>query len=162
MIFEQLLLPEELLFFSESARGSVHNLSLTLSLFFFLQQLLLASRAAGYSYLCQPVTYSKDVNEVRVKILPAHTHTNATLNSHIRSGPGHASVIWLDLKEKPNREEMKLRLQLQLCVVISGQLGRDLQSSGRGCRISPLSDPALVTALCPCSLMMAVCHAAVA
>uniref|UniRef100_A0A673GRB3 Elongation of very long chain fatty acids protein n=1 Tax=Sinocyclocheilus rhinocerous TaxID=307959 RepID=A0A673GRB3_9TELE len=28
--------------------------------------LLLGSRAAGYSYLCQPVNYSNDVNEVRI------------------------------------------------------------------------------------------------
>lgn len=40
-----------------------------LHLLYFLlwfHQLLLGSRAAGYSYLCQPVNYSNDVNEVRV------------------------------------------------------------------------------------------------
>lgn len=33
----------------------------------------MAARAASYSYICQPVDYSDDPNEVRVR---AHTHTN--------------------------------------------------------------------------------------
>lgn len=45
-------------------------LSLFLTSFpLFTHQLLLGSRAAGYSYLCQPVNYSNDVNEVRVSSL---------------------------------------------------------------------------------------------
>lgn len=31
-------------------------------------QLFLAARAANYSYLCQPVDYSDDPNEVRVSV----------------------------------------------------------------------------------------------
>lgn len=45
-------------------------------------QLLLASRAAGYSYLCQPVKYSNDVNEVRVSSLQ---HTQHITHLHISS-----------------------------------------------------------------------------
>lgn len=33
-----------------------------------LFQLFLAARAANYSYLCQPVDYSDDPNEVRVSV----------------------------------------------------------------------------------------------
>lgn len=49
------------------------NLDLTLP-FAPSYQLLLASRAAGYSYLCQPVNYSNDVNEVRVSSLACTFH----------------------------------------------------------------------------------------
>lgn len=49
------------------------DLSFNLDELFVLlsHQLLLASSAAGYSYLCQPVNYSNDVNEVRVGA-PSH------------------------------------------------------------------------------------------
>lgn len=40
----------------------------------------MAARAASYSYICQPVDYSDDPNEVRVSVLPrrqtdTHPHT---------------------------------------------------------------------------------------
>ncbi len=61
------------------------NVSLFLTLRFLSpHQLLLGSRAAGYSYLCQPVNYSNDVNEVRVSSLQ-HTHhlTSAQIHTHL-------------------------------------------------------------------------------
>ncbi|XP_005725113.1 elongation of very long chain fatty acids protein 4-like [Pundamilia nyererei] len=44
----------------------VYNFSMVVLNFYIAKELLLASRAAGYSYLCQPVNYSNDVNEVRI------------------------------------------------------------------------------------------------
>lgn len=43
-----------------------HEFCLFSTSLLWFHQLLLGSRAAGYSYLCQPVNYSSDVNEVRV------------------------------------------------------------------------------------------------
>lgn len=48
-------------------------------------QLFMAARAASYSYICQPVDYSDDPNEVRVSVLahrqtPAHTHDSLPLS----------------------------------------------------------------------------------
>uniref|UniRef100_A0A672MP49 Elongation of very long chain fatty acids protein n=1 Tax=Sinocyclocheilus grahami TaxID=75366 RepID=A0A672MP49_SINGR len=44
----------------------VYNFSMVLLNFYICKELLLGSRSAGYSYLCQPVNYSNDVNEVRI------------------------------------------------------------------------------------------------
>ncbi|XP_056437881.1 LOW QUALITY PROTEIN: protein SOGA3-like [Gadus chalcogrammus] len=44
----------------------VYNFSMVVLNFYIAKELLIASRAAGYSYLCQPVNYSEDENEVRV------------------------------------------------------------------------------------------------
>ncbi|KAI4904589.1 hypothetical protein NFI96_007279 [Prochilodus magdalenae] len=46
----------------------IYNFSMVLLNFYICKELLLGSRAAGYSYLCQPVNYSDDVNEVRVRL----------------------------------------------------------------------------------------------
>ncbi|TNM95049.1 elongation of very long chain fatty acids protein 4-like isoform X2 [Takifugu flavidus] len=44
----------------------VYNFSMVVLNFYIAKELLLGSQAAGYSYLCQPVNYSNDVNEVRI------------------------------------------------------------------------------------------------
>lgn len=44
----------------------VYNFSMVVLNFYIAKELLLGSRAARYSYLCQPVNYSNDVNEVRI------------------------------------------------------------------------------------------------
>ncbi|XP_030641833.1 elongation of very long chain fatty acids protein 4-like [Chanos chanos] len=44
----------------------IYNFSMVLLNFYICKELIIASRAAGYSYLCQPVNYSNDVNEVRI------------------------------------------------------------------------------------------------
>uniref|UniRef100_A0A8C5CB07 Elongation of very long chain fatty acids protein n=1 Tax=Gadus morhua TaxID=8049 RepID=A0A8C5CB07_GADMO len=44
----------------------VYNFSMVVLNFYIAKELLIASRAAGYSYLCQPVNYSEDENEVRI------------------------------------------------------------------------------------------------
>ncbi|XP_053500128.1 elongation of very long chain fatty acids protein 4b isoform X1 [Ictalurus furcatus] len=44
----------------------IYNFSMVLLNFYICKELLLGSRAAGYSYLCQPVNYSNDGNEVRI------------------------------------------------------------------------------------------------
>ncbi|KAJ8288304.1 hypothetical protein COCON_G00009630 [Conger conger] len=44
----------------------VYNFSMVILNFFIFKELFLAARAANYSYLCQPVNYTEDVNEVRV------------------------------------------------------------------------------------------------
>lgn len=44
----------------------IYNFSMVLLNFYICKELLLGSRAAGYSYLCQPVNYTDDVNEVRI------------------------------------------------------------------------------------------------
>ncbi|KAJ3606387.1 hypothetical protein NHX12_025908 [Muraenolepis orangiensis] len=45
---------------------TAYNFSMVVLNFYIAKELLIASRAAGYSYLCQPVDYSEDVNEVRI------------------------------------------------------------------------------------------------
>ncbi|KAI1885565.1 hypothetical protein AGOR_G00205110 [Albula goreensis] len=44
----------------------IYNFSMVILNFFIFKELFLAARAAGYSYICQPVNYSDDENEVRV------------------------------------------------------------------------------------------------
>ncbi|XP_076846268.1 elongation of very long chain fatty acids protein 4b [Brachyhypopomus gauderio] len=44
----------------------LYNFSMVLLNFYICKELLLGSRSAGYSWLCQPVNYSNDVNEVRI------------------------------------------------------------------------------------------------
>lgn len=44
----------------------VYNFSMVVLNFYIAKELLLGSRAAKYNYLCQPVNYSNDVNEVRI------------------------------------------------------------------------------------------------
>lgn len=48
-------------------------------------QLLVAASAAGYSYLCQPVDYSDDVNSLRVSAVTQYATRNTqhtTCNTH--------------------------------------------------------------------------------
>lgn len=58
-------------------------------------QLLLGSRAAGYSYLCQPVNYSNDVNEVRVSFLQQTHHIKHICTHSVHKD--QVSVIWFYL-----------------------------------------------------------------
>ncbi|XP_036405411.1 elongation of very long chain fatty acids protein 4b [Megalops cyprinoides] len=44
----------------------IYNFSMVILNFYICKELYLGSRAAGYSYRCQPVNYSDDVNEVRI------------------------------------------------------------------------------------------------
>ncbi|KAJ8274718.1 hypothetical protein COCON_G00093430 [Conger conger] len=44
----------------------VYNFSMVVLNFYIWKELYLGSRAAGYSFRCQPVNYSNDVNEVRI------------------------------------------------------------------------------------------------
>uniref|UniRef100_W5NKC3 Elongation of very long chain fatty acids protein 4 n=1 Tax=Lepisosteus oculatus TaxID=7918 RepID=W5NKC3_LEPOC len=44
----------------------VYNFGMVILNFFICKELFLAARAAGYSYICQPVNYSDDPNEVRI------------------------------------------------------------------------------------------------
>ncbi|XP_034031246.1 elongation of very long chain fatty acids protein 4a [Thalassophryne amazonica] len=44
----------------------VYNFSMVFLNFFIFKELFLAARVASYSYICQPVDYSDDPNEVRV------------------------------------------------------------------------------------------------
>uniref|UniRef100_A0A3Q1H8A9 Elongation of very long chain fatty acids protein n=1 Tax=Anabas testudineus TaxID=64144 RepID=A0A3Q1H8A9_ANATE len=44
----------------------VYNFSMVVLNFYIAKELLIGTTAAGYSYLCQPVNYSNDVNEVRI------------------------------------------------------------------------------------------------
>ncbi|KAK1171163.1 elongation of very long chain fatty acids protein 4-like [Acipenser oxyrinchus oxyrinchus] len=44
----------------------IYNFGMVILNVFIFKELFLAARAAGYSYICQPVSYSEDVNEVRI------------------------------------------------------------------------------------------------
>ncbi|KTG41415.1 hypothetical protein cypCar_00045656 [Cyprinus carpio] len=59
----------------------LYNFSMVVLNFFIFKELFLAARAANYSYICQPVDYSDDPNEVRIQFHVTIGHTALSLYS---------------------------------------------------------------------------------
>ncbi|XP_062407538.1 elongation of very long chain fatty acids protein 4-like isoform X1 [Sardina pilchardus] len=73
----------------------VYNFSMVLLNFYICKELLLGSRAAGYSYLCQPVSDSKDVNELRI--------ASALWWYYISKGVEYLDTVFFILRKKFNQ-----------------------------------------------------------
>ncbi|XP_064847275.1 very long chain fatty acid elongase 4-like [Oncorhynchus masou masou] len=73
----------------------VYNFSMVILNFYIAKELLLGARAAGYSYLCQPVSYSNDVNEVRI--------ASALWWYYISKGVEYLDTVFFILRKKINQ-----------------------------------------------------------
>ncbi|KAF3702740.1 Elongation of very long chain fatty acids protein 4 [Channa argus] len=73
----------------------VYNFSMVVLNFYIAKELLIGSTAAGYSYLCQPVNYSNDVNEVRI--------ASALWWYYISKGVEYLDTVFFILRKKFNQ-----------------------------------------------------------
>ncbi|KAG2467822.1 ELOV4 protein, partial [Polypterus senegalus] len=73
----------------------IYNFGMVILNFFIFKELFLAARAAGYSYICQPVDYSEDVNEVRI--------AGALWWYYVSKGVEYLDTVFFILRKKFNQ-----------------------------------------------------------
>ncbi|KAI1892307.1 hypothetical protein AGOR_G00131990 [Albula goreensis] len=73
----------------------IYNFSMVILNFYIFKELFLGSRAAGYSYRCQPVNYSNDENEVRIAA--------ALWWYYISKGVEYLDTVFFILRKKLNQ-----------------------------------------------------------